>query len=213
MSALAQWIRYARETVVKATPGPVRTAGGYLTTRNPNGSSFVRSVFHLDELGQEVRANYSGPFQAIPFHRAEDAAKAALGWNALSALLDRYAAFNRPLAVTALGVPSAALPPAPPAPGEEGDPFEGGSWRYTWSPELQADWASQARAMIAAKPYVQSICWQQLGEGLPSGDDMPSGGLCAPSGTNKPVLQRFAQVRRALRDGKGIQGIPNLGVF
>ena len=132
---------------------------------------------------------------------------------ALSALLDRYAAFNRPLAVTALGVPSSILPTSTPGPNEDPDTFEGGSWRYPWSPDLQADWASQAMAIIAAKPYVQSLCWQQLGEALPGGDEMPAGGLCTASGANKPILQRLAQIRQALRDGKGTSGIPNLGVF
>lgn len=131
----------------------------------------------------------------------------------LSAMLDRYAAFNRPLAVTALGVPSAPQPPSTPGLGEEAETFEGGTWRYPWTPESQADWASQALAIIAAKPYVQSVCWQQLGEGAADGDEMPSGGLCTASGTNKPILQRLAQVRQALREGKGTAGIPGLGVF
>lgn len=128
----------------------------------------------------------------------------------LSSILDRYAAFNRPVAVTALGVPAG---PSEPSANAEGEMFEGGSWRYPWSPELQADWTSQALAIIASKPFVQSVCWQQLSEGLATGDDMPLGGLCTANGAPRPVLQRLAEIRRSLRDGRGTTGIPALGAF
>lgn len=141
----------------------------------------------------------------------------------LSAMLDRYAAFNRPVAVTALGVPASVLPAVERSEGAEGtetlDAFDGGSWRSEWSPEAQADWTSQAMAIIASKPFVQSICWQQLADGLGGGpgggviDEMPTGGLCTSSGTPRPVLLRLAQIRQALKDGKGTMGIPNLGNF
>jgi hypothetical protein len=137
----------------------------------------------------------------------------------LSAMLDRYAAFNRPVAVTALGVPASAIPAIARTEGADGaeglDAFDGGSWRYEWSPEVQADWTSQAMAIIASKPFVQSVCWQQLADGLEGGamDEMPAGGLCSANGAPRPVLVRLAQVRQALKDGKGASGIPNLGNF
>lgn len=96
MSApLADKLARAREVIAKATPGPLGAAGGYLTARNPEGVSFSRSIFHLREIGQD---RGSSPFQAIPFARREDAAKAALAWNALPALLDAVEALRTAVA-------------------------------------------------------------------------------------------------------------------
>lgn len=141
----------------------------------------------------------------------------------LSALLDRYAMFNRPLAVTALGVPSAvAAADEDDAPlGEpQGQPKDGGWWRSGWSEAWQADWASQAMAIICSKPYVQSVCWNQLldglGQGAPGGGvpvDLPSGGLVSTQAQLKPIVTRLGQIRQAIKSGKGCDAIPSLGVF
>jgi hypothetical protein len=53
------------------TSGPFGAAGGYLTTRNPDGRSFGQTIYHLDEMGQ---ASPSEPFQAVPFAKPKDAA-------------------------------------------------------------------------------------------------------------------------------------------
>jgi hypothetical protein len=140
----------------------------------------------------------------------------------LSALLDRYAAFNRPIAVTAVGVPALAVTRAESAPmmeegTEEAVNFEGGTWRSgVWTGDLQADWATQALAIMVSKPFVQSVCWQQLADGTASGgvgDEMPGGGMIGAGGAVRPVLSRVAQIRQALREGKGTAGFVNLGVF
>lgn len=68
----------------EATPGPLRAAGGYLTTRNPDGRSFGLSIYHVDECGQP---DYGQPFQAIPFARPGDARLLAFAWNNLPLLL------------------------------------------------------------------------------------------------------------------------------
>lgn len=52
------------------TPGPWHSAGGYLTVRDPNDSSFTMTIYHIDELGQREPGR---AFQAVPFARSQDA--------------------------------------------------------------------------------------------------------------------------------------------
>jgi hypothetical protein len=130
----------------------------------------------------------------------------------LSSMLDRYAQFNRPLAITAVGVPSAANACEPNRDSER--PVHGGCWRAGWSESAQADWTSQALGIMLAKPYVQSVCWQQLADPAPSGySEMPGGGLVTAAGQPKPVLERWIQTRAAIRAGRAPAGIPNFGAF
>jgi hypothetical protein len=122
----------------------------------------------------------------------------------LSAMLDRYAALEKPLIVSALGAPSAPIPPTPFAPrsgAEPEDAYEPGHWREPWSDKSQAAWMTQALAIIASKPYVQGVCWQELLD-VPSAPEMPFGGLINSNGTPKASLLRLAQIRQCLREGK-----------
>ena len=68
---LSETIELIEKAIEHATPGPWHSAGGYLTTRNPESASFRKSIYHLDEFGQEAPHS---PFQAIPFSRAQDPA-------------------------------------------------------------------------------------------------------------------------------------------
>lgn len=129
----------------------------------------------------------------------------------LSALLDRYAQFNRPISITAVGVPSGMTPNGTP----EHDRHEGGTWRVPWSDAWQADWMSQAMAIMLAKPYVQSVCWQQLADAPPNATtgEMPMGGLMTSAGVPKASMQRLMEIHKAVREGKAPVGIANLGQF
>lgn len=130
----------------------------------------------------------------------------------LSAILDRYAALQKPIVVSALGVPSAGIAPRPyrPRAGAAGeDAYEPGYWRSPWSEAVQADWLTHAAAIICAKPYVQSLCWQEFmdpvtlgGRPAPEAPEMPFGGLVSGAGQPKPSLLRFAQVRQCLKEGR-----------
>lgn len=126
---------------------------------------------------------------------------------AISDLLDRYAELDKPIAVTAAGAPSQLVivqPPPPranddapePPPAPTGPPPDPGYWRAPWSPESQASWAKQALEVIAGKPYVQSVCWQDLYD-FPAAD-MPAGGLLTESGTPKPAAAAIADLRRSI---------------
>lgn len=137
---------------------------------------------------------------------------------AISALLDRYAALDRPLAVTCVGAPS--RPHAVQSSRDEGagvlaDP---GRWRAPWSPKAQAEWLASVASVIAGKPYVQSLCWQELYDldGLsPTGapgstaaaaaaGEMPGGGLLNPDGSPKPALAALQALRTTLREKRAL---------
>ncbi|MBS0192088.1 MAG: endo-1,4-beta-xylanase [Phycisphaerales bacterium] len=132
----------------------------------------------------------------------------------LSALVDRYAAMERPLHITAVGAPSAAQAAAQPksgtAPGDDDDQvvipareFSAGRWRGAWSEAIQADWAAAVLSMLASKPSVQSICWQELADASgPRLPEMQFGGLFQSSGTPKAAGQKFLHLVAALREKK-----------
>jgi hypothetical protein len=110
---------------------------------------------------------------------------------AISEVLDRYAALDRPLNITAVGAPSRPLPGSP----------EAGYWRSEWSPARQADWLAQVFAVCLGKPYVQSVCWHELADG-PTHLELPSGGLIDEAGSPRPALERLSAIRQALRAGR-----------
>lgn len=123
-----------------------------------------------------------------------------------SAMLDKFAALEKPIALTALGAPSAAITPRPFVPragAEPEDPYEPGYWRQPWSEAVQLQWMTQAMSIALSKPYVHSVCWHELTDSnAPVPPEMPGGGLLKPDGTAKPALLRLAQIRQALREGK-----------
>ena len=125
---------------------------------------------------------------------------------AFSAALDRYANLEKPIAITALGAPSSMITPKPYRPragAEPTDPYEPGFWRQPWSEAQQAEWLAQVMTIAASKPYVQSICWQELSDGPGGlGPEMPTGGLMHAGGVAKPSLVRLAQVRKAIKEGR-----------
>lgn len=110
---------------------------------------------------------------------------------ALSELLDRYAELDRPIAVTAIGVPSQPITPA-----SGTDPSLAGVWGGGWSPETQARWLKEAVAIAASKPYVVSVCWQELYDSPEA--DMPAGGLLTDAGAAKPAANALIDLRRSL---------------
>jgi hypothetical protein len=135
-----------------------------------------------------------------------------------SALLDRYAALEKPLAVTCLGVPAAPIAPSSltaraAAPTEESEvrpaatlppatAVDPGSWFSPWSDATQAEFLQQAMAIAAAKPFVQSVCWQELIDPARNPPEMPSGGLFTATGTPRAAASKLGQLRQWLREGR-----------
>lgn len=132
----------------------------------------------------------------------------------ISSLVDRYAAMERPLHITAVGAPSAPI--AAPSGAAKAEPEEddqvvipwrehaAGRWRAPWSESLQADWLADVISILASKPSVQSICWHDLADAPPSArsPEMPYGGIFNAAGASKASGQRLAQLLQSLREGK-----------
>lgn len=124
----------------------------------------------------------------------------------LSAMLDRFAALEKPIFVNAIGAPSTMITPKPFVPrvgAEATDPYEPGYWRTPWSESTQANWMTQAMSIICSKPYVQGVAWHELYDNAPSAAaEIPTGGLISQTGAAKQALVRLAEIRRCLREGK-----------
>jgi len=114
---------------------------------------------------------------------------------AFSSMLDHYAMLDRPIALSAVGVPSSA--PAEPGQGEPA----AGHWRGEWSPIAQADWLSAAMGIALSKPYIQSVCWQDLAQQEGSPSEMPAGGLLGEKYHPRPALDRLIELRNSVAQG------------
>ncbi len=116
---------------------------------------------------------------------------------AFSAMLDQYAALDRPIAISAVGAPAAPIEVTD----DDHKGRSGGWWRSPWSNQAQADWASAVLSVALAKPFVQSVCWQDLID-PPASGEMPRGGLAGSDGVARPVLDRLADIRAAIGRGQ-----------
>jgi hypothetical protein len=125
----------------------------------------------------------------------------------ISHALDRFARLEHPVMVTACGAPSEpiAFDPAGPEPDEahlaalNGSARTGpaGYWHASWSESVQTEWLTQAVTIALSKPYIESVCWQELYDHAES--DMPGGGLINAMGVVKPSLRRVGQIRACLQ--------------
>lgn len=127
---------------------------------------------------------------------------------ALSIMLDRFALLERPVYVTATGVPSQPLSD----PSKEDAFRDAGWWRSPWSPETQAAFASDFTAMALSRPFVHSVVWQDLYDSTRKAREMPFGGMMGPNGETKPVARSMMEMRRSIRDGRlgaGLLSLPS----
>ncbi len=123
---------------------------------------------------------------------------------AFSALLDRYAALERPLSVAALSAPS--RPPEPDMLGID-DQMDPGYWRQQWSPAAQVAWMTSAVAIAASKPFVHSVCWHELYEPAKASANKYDGLIDASGTQAKPALWRLAEIRQAVRSRQSPLGL------
>lgn len=112
----------------------------------------------------------------------------------ISSILDRYAALERPIMVTACGVPSTTRTVP------EGTDFaEPGYWRAPWSEQMQSAWLANVASVVLAKPFVHGMCWAELAD--PPGAEAGLG-LVKDTAAAKPAMDRFAGIRRSLAAGQ-----------
>lgn len=124
---------------------------------------------------------------------------------AFSALLDRYAALERPLSVAAISAPS--RPPDVEHLGIDGQ-MDPGYWREQWSAQSQVTWMTQALAIAASKPFVHSVCWHELYEPVKPADNKFDGLFDAACTQAKPALWRLAEIRQMLRSKQSPLNLP-----
>ncbi len=136
----------------------------------------------------------------------------------ISSLLDRFGSFEKPISITACGVPSAKPEPrvvkdrpessldeespTPAAPENPGK-LNPGHWLDGYTENAQAAWLTRFYAIAMGKPFVHSVCWQDLLDYPPSmAPEMAHGGLVSPQGAVKAAGKRLAEVRQAVREGR-----------
>jgi hypothetical protein len=116
---------------------------------------------------------------------------------AFSSMLDHYAMLDRPITVSAIGVPTTKLSPREELPSYP----ETGQWRHPWDEAVQADWLSAFGAVALSKPYIESICWHELAD-TSGATDMRSGGLMDIKGLGRPALDRLSDLRTAIAESR-----------
>lgn len=126
---------------------------------------------------------------------------------ALALMLDRYALMERPIFVTAVGVPSQPLSD----PAKEDAFREAGWWRAPWSPTVQSDFARDFAAVALSRPFVHSVVWQDLYDSSRKAREMSFGGLVGPTGEPKPAAKAMMDARKAIRDGRLAPGSLTVG--
>jgi hypothetical protein len=164
--------------------GVAQPWGEYLALQDRNHSPFVfadtliRSGVHLTALDIELVMGI-WPRGSYCRDRLE-----------VSRLLDLYSLLGVPLQVT-LGYPSDAGPDA------EADAELGvgaGAWHEGYTPDIQADWASDYLALVLCKPFVRGVRWAHLCDAHPH--QFPNAGLFDERENAKPVVERLRELRQ-----------------
>jgi hypothetical protein len=94
----------------------------------------------------------------------------------LSDLVDELVSLGKSIHITSCQVPSDASSDTWDHWSGEHEPAEGGMWHSPWSQRLQAEWLQAFARVAISKPYVESLCWQDLADY--EGHFLPHGGLC-----------------------------------
>jgi len=146
----------------------------------------------LDSLGIVLEMG-----DAIPGRETHDAAR-------IADLLDQFSEFEKPMTISAAGVPS-----EPPGSNDMDESVEGGYWGRPWSPEQQADWLTMCARTALARPMVTSFCWADLYDGARM-SEVGDGGLINDQGQAKPALGRLGEIRSRLRQKQSLDSLAPL---
>ena len=106
----------------------------------------------------------------------------------ISAVLDRFLAFDCKVMVSAFGVPSRQVDP------------KNGWWRNPWSEQVQSVWASRFVTIALSKPFIETVVWERL---IDEGEDAT--GLLFENGKVKSVFAKLIAIRKRLRKPLGGQ--------
>ncbi len=82
-------------------------------------------------------------------------------------------------------------------------PAEGGRWHLPWGPQVQADWADVFYQLALSKPFVETVAWLNMTDGL--SHYLSRGSLCSDNFSPKPVYEHIRQLKGSMsppRKGK-----------
>ena len=114
----------------------------------------------------------------------------------ISAMIDRFGNFGKPLHITAVQVPSQVAPGPRGGDGEKWDPTRGGMWHAPWDEVVQADWVESFYAVALSKPFVESVCWRDLSDG--PNTYLPHGGLLNADLSPKAGYEKLLALREQM---------------
>jgi len=107
----------------------------------------------------------------------------------VSAVLDRFAEFGKPLHVTQMGCPSVPCP-------VNGRQAASHQWHGKWSESTQAEWAEKFYTVCCGKSYVEAVTWWDFADY--SGAFITNWGLLRRDFTPKPAYGRLLDIARNL---------------
>jgi GH35 family endo-1,4-beta-xylanase len=189
------------------------------TTREVNSDAIrvVNSIFHwgqyvaADTYQSGVHIEKSSRPLMTPYRHLKHCVEADIGFEVvglelynppqdmfeINAMLERFARFGKPIHVTEIGVPSAAVPLEldPRAAVRERDEYWRrfrNEWHGPWNEEKQAEWVEQFHTLCYSKPYVTAVTNWEF-------DDL-KGGLVHHSG----FLRSDLTPKRSYRTLKGL---------
>jgi hypothetical protein len=117
----------------------------------------------------------------------------------ISSLIDMFAKLGKPLHITAVQVPSAAVGEQSGAADDKTDAVCGGVWHAPWNEEVQSEWLARFLEVALSKPFIESVCWRGLADH--QSHAVPHGGLLSSGLAPKAAYKRLVQVRSDLRGG------------
>lgn len=114
----------------------------------------------------------------------------------VSSMLDRFAAFGKPVHLTAVQVPSNTASDPTDAWSGQYPVASGGAWHREWSEETQRAWMRRVYHIALSKPFIEAITWRHMADG--ANGCIPNGGLLANDGTPKPAFSELLALRKEL---------------
>ena len=107
----------------------------------------------------------------------------------IARLLERMAAFGKPIYITEIGASSSLLPAAPA--GGTAPPSEPYAWHRQWDEDLQAEWLEQVYTVYYSRPQIKAINWYDFSDFRPF---IPNGGLVREDSTPKQSFHRLREL-------------------
>ncbi len=111
----------------------------------------------------------------------------------VSAMLDRFATYGKPLHITAAQTPSGASADPADAWAGQYEPHSGGAWHDPWTEALQSRWLREFYNIALSKPFIDTITWRDLAD--EGAHFLPHGGLLRTDLSPKLAYEQLCTIR------------------